>query len=189
MKQIERGNWHLLGNSAGQLAGQLTAQLPLAAARLAASLATKLVAPVDTVDVTVAAEGFVDAATTKLALEVGCSASASSLVLAVPAVSSSVASVHFGDTSALPAEKLFVGAKAGTLHLVLSVAAIRSAVAFPRGGNTATFETGKLILDTGRKGSALRLVLTILAVDQRVAHLARYDKIWQDSTSCSPSKI
>ena len=141
-------------------------------------MATKLVAPVDTVDVTVAAEGFVDAATTKLALEVGCSASASSLVLAEPAVSSSVASVHFGDASALPTKKLFVGAKASTCHLILSVAAIRSAVAFPRGGNTATLETGKLILDTGRKGSALSFVLTILAVDQRVAHLARYDKIW-----------
>ena len=120
---------------------------------------------------------FVHAPTTKLALEVGCSASASSLVLAVPAVSSSVTSVHFGDASAFAAKKLFVGAKASTRHLILSVAAIRSAIAFPRGRNTATFETGKLILDTGRKGSALRLVLTSLAVDQRVTHLARYEKI------------
>ena len=183
------GNWHLLGNSTGQLACQLAAQLPLAAARLAASLATKLVAPVDAVDVPVTAESCVDAATTKLALEVGCSASASSLVLAEPAVSSSVASVHFGDASALPAKKLFAGAKAGTLQLVLSVAAIRSAVAFPRGGNTATFETGKLILDTGGKGSALGLILTILAVDQRVTHLTRYEKLWQDITSAFPSKI
>ena len=164
MEKIESGNWHLLGNSAGQLAGQLTAQLPLAAARLAASLATKLVAPVSTVDVAIASERLVHAPTAKLALEVGCSASATFLVLTKSTVRSSVTSVYFGNASSFPAKKLIVRAKASARHLVLSSAAVRSAVTFPRGGNTATLETGKLIFGAGWKGSALSLVLTILAV-------------------------
>ena len=157
-------SWHLLSNSACQLVCQFAAQFPLAASRLGASLATKLVAPVGTVEVAVASEHFIHTPTTKLALEVSGSASASFLVLATAAVRSSVTGAHFGDASAFPAKKLIVGAKASTSHLILSVTAIQSAVAFPGGWNTATFETGKLILGASWKGSALSLILTILAV-------------------------
>ena len=180
-----KSEWHLFSNSTGQLAGQLTAQLPLPATRLAAFFAAKLVAPVDAVDVSVASERFVDTSTTKLAVEVRCSASAFFLVLAASAVRCSVTSVHFGDASTLAAKKLFVRAKASTGHLILSVGAIRSAIAFPRVGNAATFETGKLIFGaSGRKRSTLGFVLAILAVYQGVAHLERYEKIWQDITRC-----
>ena len=163
---------HLLSDSPRQLAGQLTTQLPPTTSRLNSwSKTTKLVAPVRAVRDVVAPHTLVNTTATEPALEVGCSARTSLLVLTTGTVGSPVAGAHLGKAPALATEELILRAEVGASNLILSTTTVRRAIALPRGRDAPALGTGELVLLASRKGAALSLILAILAVLQRVAHL------------------
>ena len=163
---------HLLSHSARQLAGQLTTQLPLTTSWLHSwSKTTKLVAPVRAVRDVVAPHTLVNTTTTKPALEAGCSARTSLLVLTAGTVGSPIAGAHLGKAPALAAEELVLRAEVGASNFILSITAVRRAIALPRGRDAPALGTGELVLLASWKGATLSLILAILAVLQRVAHL------------------
>ena len=62
-------------------------------------------------------------------------------------------------------------AEVGAGNFILSTTTVRRAIALPRGRDAPALGTGELVLLASWEGAAPSLILAILAVLQRVAHL------------------